>query len=156
LDELMRGRQTRALAAVALVGVPLLALVTYDLTSHKQAAQHFIWLFSYDYINTPKGRPWPEELNYIPAFLAFAGLFAVSTLGLGFRRLQRAATAALCVAAVAFTFYLLDVYMRQVSGRWSQKPLIASYYRLRRSPSERLIAWQMYWRGENFYTKNEI
>ena len=27
---------------------------------------------------------------------------------------------------------------------------------MRRSPDERLLVWQMYWRGENFYTENEI
>jgi hypothetical protein len=34
--------------------------------------------------------------------------------------------------------------------------VIASYYKLRSGPEEPLIAWQMYWRGENFYTKNVI
>ena len=27
-------------------------------------AQHFIWLFSYDYINTPGGRPWPPGARF--------------------------------------------------------------------------------------------
>ena len=62
----------------------------------------------------------------------------------------------LSVAAVLFTFYLLDVYMRAVAPFWSQKEPIATYYEKRRSPDERLIAYQMYWRGETFYTKNEI
>ena len=39
---------------------------------------------------------------------------------------------------------------------WSQKHLIATYYQTRRSPDEKLLVWQMYWRGENFYTANEI
>ena len=59
-------------------------------------------------------------------------------------------------AAVVFTFFLLDGYMRQVTPYWSQKGLIATYYRTRRSPDEKLLVWQMYWRGENFYTENEI
>ena len=44
----------------------------------------------------------------------------------------------------------------KAAAHWSQKPLIASYYKMRRSPQERLVSWQMYWRGETFYTKNEI
>jgi len=32
--------------------------VTFDLAAVQKNAQHFIWLFSYDYINTPQGRPW--------------------------------------------------------------------------------------------------
>jgi hypothetical protein len=64
--------------------------------------------------------------------------------------------AGLGVVAVLFTYFLLDVYMKQVSDRWSQKRLIATYYANRTSADERLIAWQMYWRGETFYTQNEI
>ena len=39
---------------------------------------------------------------------------------------------------------------------WSQKGALAAYYKARRSPDEKLIAFQMYWRGETFYSKNEI
>jgi hypothetical protein len=46
--------------------------------------------------------------------------------------------------------------MRRVTPFWTQKGLIATYYKERRSPDEKLLVWQMYWRGENFYTENEI
>ena len=46
--------------------------------------------------------------------------------------------------------------MMKVTPYWTQKGLIANYYKLRRSPDEHLLVWQMYWRGENFYTENEI
>jgi hypothetical protein len=139
----------------ALVGIPLLLLVTFDLAAVQKNAQHFIWLFSYDYINTPQGRPWPE-LDYRITLPVFAGLFSVAALLMAWRRLQTVAMAALALTAVCFTYFLLDVYMKHVSDRWSQKPIIATYYKERRSPDERLAAWQMYWRGENFYTQNEI
>jgi hypothetical protein len=156
LDDLLgRARERLALLA-ALVGIPLLLLVTFDLAAVQKNAQHFIWLFSYDYINTPQGRPWPPELDYRLALVVFAGLFSITVLLLAWRRLKTLAMAALALTTVCFTYFLLDVYMRQVSNRWSQKPLIASYYKQRRSPDERLAAWQMYWRGENFYTQNEI
>jgi len=156
LDDLLEQREGRVAKVVALVGVPLLGLVCFDLTTSKQAAQRFIWLFSYDYVNTPLGRPWPPELNYVPALVVVTVLFGVGVLLLSSRRLQRWATVGLGAVAVVFTYYLLDVYMRQVSNHWSQKPLIATYYNTRRSPDEKLIAWQMYWRGETFYTANEI
>jgi hypothetical protein len=62
----------------------------------------------------------------------------------------------LSCAAVLFTYFLLDGYMRAVAPYWSQKGPLAVYYQNRRSPEERLIAYQMYWRGETFYTSNEI
>jgi hypothetical protein len=130
--------------------------VTVDLAAEPKNAQLFIWLFSYDYINTPQGRPWPPALDFRPALIVFAGLFALATAALAWRRIQRAAVVGLCLAAVAFTFFLLDGYMMKVTPYWTQKGLIANYYRMRRSPDEHLLVWQMYWRGENFYTENEV
>jgi hypothetical protein len=156
LDDLLARRNARAAAAAALVGIPLLALVVHDLAGQPKDAQRFIWLYSYDYVNTPGGRPWPAALDFRAALVAFAALFAVTTLALGWRRSQRAAAVGLCLAAIAFTFFLLDRYMLRVTPYWTQKGLVANYYKLRRSPDERLLVWQMYWRGENFYTENEI
>jgi len=46
--------------------------------------------------------------------------------------------------------------MMKVTPYWTQKDLIADYYKMRSGPDEHLLVWQMYWRGENFYTQNEI
>ncbi|MSP62030.1 MAG: hypothetical protein EXR72_17200 [Myxococcales bacterium] len=64
----------------------------------------------------------------------------------------------LAVGAVAcfWTGWGLDRMLTDVSPHWSQKHVIAAYYQQRASHEEPLIAWQMYWRGENFYTKNVI
>jgi hypothetical protein len=86
----------------------------------------------------------------------FGVLVALAMLALGWRRIQRHAAVALCLVAVAFTIFLLDDYMRRATPYWTQKGLIANYYKMRRSPDEHLLVWQMYWRGENFYTQNEI
>jgi 4-amino-4-deoxy-L-arabinose transferase-like glycosyltransferase len=156
IDDLIVRRATRTAAAVALIGIPLLLVVTVDLVDAKNASQHFLWLFSYDYIHSPRGRPWPDKLDFSPALIAFSCAFALGTLALVVPRARRWATLGLAGAAVVFTFFLLDVYMRDVAPYWSQKGPIATYYRTRGSPQERLIAYQMYWRGETFYTKNEI
>jgi 4-amino-4-deoxy-L-arabinose transferase-like glycosyltransferase len=156
LDDLVRRRATRAAAASVLVGVPLLLVVMVDLVSAKNASQHFLWLFSYDYIHSPHGRPWPDKLDFTGTLIAFGVAFGLLTLALVATRLRRIALVGLGGAAVLFTFFLLDGYMRDVAPYWSQKDLIATYYSHRAGPEERLIAYQMYWRGETFYTKNEI
>ena len=156
LDDLLARRAVRTAAAAAVIGIPVLALVMADLAFAPKDAQHFIWLFSYDYINTPQGRPWPAALDFRPGLIVFAALFALATAALAWRRVQRAAATGLCLLAVAFTYYLLDGYMMKVTPYWTQKGLIANYYKLRRSPDEHLLVWQMYWRGENFYTENEV
>ncbi len=156
LDDVLTERRGRLILLAVMAGAPLLGLVTFDLTSAQKSAQHFIWLFSYDYINTPQGRPWPPDMNYIKILWAFAGAFTVATLLMAWQRVRTYALLATVGVALAFTGFVLDVYMRQAAAHWSQKPLIAQYYKERRSPDERLLAWQMYWRGENFYTQNEI
>jgi hypothetical protein len=156
LDDMLDRRATRAAAAAALIGIPLLALVLVDLASVPKDAQRFIWLFSYDYVNAPQGRPWPPALDFRPWLIGLGGLIGIATLALAWRRFQRAAAVGLCGAAVLFSFFLLDGYMLRVTPYWTQKGLIATYYKTRRSPDEHLLVWQMYWRGENFYTQNEI
>lgn len=156
LDDLLARRDSRVLGVAALCGVPLLALSTYDLAAARKFAQHFIWLFSYDYVNQPGGRPWPDALDFGPRLAGFAAGFAAATLALAVPRLRRLAVPALAAAAIAFTYFLLAGYLREVTPWWTQKHLVATYYKSRRSPAEKLVAWQMYWRGENFYTANEI
>jgi len=156
LEEILVNRDVRRAWLAALVGVPLLGIIVADLLHARNAAQRFLWLFSYDYVHSPTGRPWPSELDFRTPLTVLAVLIAIFTLGLGWKRLLRPAVIGLCLTAVAFTYFLLDVYMRDVAPFWSQKQTIAEYYRQRRSPDERLLAYSMYWRGETFYTKNEI
>src|SRR3954467_7011719 len=77
LDELIERRDTRRALLAALIGLPLLALVAQDLINAKNASQHFLWLFSYDYIHSPRGRPWPDQLDYTSTLLVFTAGFAV-------------------------------------------------------------------------------
>ena len=54
LDDIVTRRDSRAGAAAAVLGIPLLALVLVDLAGAQKNAQRFIWLFSYDYVNAPQ------------------------------------------------------------------------------------------------------
>ncbi len=85
---------------------------------------------------------------YVPVFL-LPSLRAVRTGA-------RISLIALGMFAVVWTAFLIDKIYVELSPHWAQKHVIAAYYANRRSPDEKLIAWQLYWRGENFYTKNEI
>ena len=156
LDEALEQRTSRAMAVAAVLGIPLLVLVAHDLVAAQNGPQRFIWLFSYDYINQPKGRDWPPQLEFRPALVFFTVWFAAGASLFVSRRLKRAAVVASSLGAAAFTYYLLDSALPRIAHAWSQKPLVATYYQMRRSPEEKLLVWQMYWRGENFYTSNEI
>jgi 4-amino-4-deoxy-L-arabinose transferase-like glycosyltransferase len=156
LDDVLARRDARRLLLSALVGLPLLGIILADLVGTKNAAQRFLWLFSYDYVHSPTGRPWPAELDFRTPLVVILVLIALATFGMGFRKILRPSFVALCVMAVSLTYFLLNVYMREVAPFWSQKETLAQYYKHRRSPEEKLIAYAMYWRGETFYSKNEI
>ena len=156
LDELWQRRDSRLGRVVALCGVPLLLVVLFDLVHAKNASQLFLWLFSYDYVHSPQGRPWPAELDFSTSITVFGVAMAVFSAALAWRRLVRPGIVGLLAVSILFTYFLLDVYMMKIAPYWSQKYGIAEYYKHRRSPEEKLVAYMMYWRGETFYTKNEI
>lgn len=156
LDDILGKQDSRRAWLAALVGVPLLGIVFADLVHARNSAQRFLWLFSYDYVHSPTGRPWPAELDFRTPLIVLVVLIALATLALGSKKLLRGAVVALCLSSVALTYFVLDVYMRDVAPFWSQKLTLAEYYKHRKSPDEKLLAYSMYWRGETFYSENEI
>ena len=46
--------------------------------------------------------------------------------------------------------------MEKTAAHWGQHEVIEAYYRDRASPDEVLVAYQMNWKGENFYTGNHV
>ena len=111
LDDLLGRRDTRLAAVTAAMGVGLWRWWSSIWLAAKNA-QHFIWLFSYDYINAPKGRPWPEALDFRRP-CSRSRCFRALAVAMAWRRWQRAAAVALCGVAVVFSYYLLDGYMRR-------------------------------------------
>jgi 4-amino-4-deoxy-L-arabinose transferase-like glycosyltransferase len=147
-------------ASLGLPGVGLLTVVAWDLINRPQAAQLWLWLFTYDYINSPRGRIWPvvdgAPLSFVPGHVAILVLAALAVALIVWPRVRRAAVVGFAGVAVIFTFYLLDHFMLTITPNWSLKNVIGAYYKNRGSADEPLIAWQMYWRGETFYSKNQL
>jgi hypothetical protein len=48
------------------------------------------------------------------------------------------------------------VYLLDLSPHWTQKHVIQRYYEVREGPEEVVLAFQMNWKGENFYTGNRV
>ncbi|HEY3351736.1 MAG TPA: glycosyltransferase family 39 protein [Polyangia bacterium] len=109
-----------------------------------------IWLYIYNYTRTfPK-------IDFAPALWTLLGVCLVPLLLLIWREARRVTVWLMVAAAVSFTYWALDGYMVRLAPHWGQKTLIREYYERRAAPDERLIAWQMNWRSENFYTKGAI
>jgi 4-amino-4-deoxy-L-arabinose transferase-like glycosyltransferase len=155
LDELLSFATRAHLLALGFVALPVTLLAGRDLA---QFPARVIWLFCYDYVNMPgSGRPWPTGAQY--QYGAALGVFVIAAVvalaALALTR-RRAALGALLVVALGWSLFIEDKLLVELSPHWSQKQVIEAYYQQRRGPDEPLIVWQLYWRGENFYTRNEI
>jgi 4-amino-4-deoxy-L-arabinose transferase-like glycosyltransferase len=114
-------------------------------------SERLIQLFIYNY-----DRPFPANLDYRVMFGGFAIVATVLLFVAAARALRPVATQAFVALGVMFTLFYLDVYMVDLTPHWSQRDLVQRYYRERKSAKEPLVAWQMNWKGENFYTGNRV
>ena len=48
----------------------------------------------------------------------------------------------------------MGVYLMEIAPHWGQRETMMAYYQHREGPEEKLVAYQMNWKGENFYTGN--
>jgi hypothetical protein len=71
-------------------------------------------------------------------------------------RARRALVPALAAASILFAAWGLDVYFVRTSPHWGQRDLVLAYHRATREVPGPIIAYQMNWKGENFYTGNRI
>ncbi|MGD8859311.1 MAG: glycosyltransferase family 39 protein [Myxococcales bacterium] len=145
----------RALGVGLLGCAVLVAFVGRDLswtTAERPAGQERLaQLFIYNY-----DRPFPGDFDYRPILTGFT--FAlVLLLSLAALRVTRPVLMrALVGLSLVFTLWVVDVYMIDLTPHWSQRGLIERYYRERAGPEEPLVAWQMNWKGENYYTGNRV
>lgn len=144
-----------AIAVAMLAGALILSFVGRDLSwnakDHPPGSERLIHLFVYNYT-----RPWPEQFDYRAILMGFASAGVLFSLACGVRSLRRAASLSLVGLACVITAWSLDVYMIDLAPHWGQAELIDRYYSERKSDKEPLVAWQMNWKGENFYTGNRV
>jgi hypothetical protein len=73
-----------------------------------------------------------------------------------FERIRPHAAALLCGVSLVWCAWGVNVYMVKTAPHWGQRETIAAYYLDRASSKQQLVAYQMNWKGENFYTGNRI
>jgi 4-amino-4-deoxy-L-arabinose transferase-like glycosyltransferase len=147
---------SRMFAAAAVAGALVLLLVIRDLAFKPEGADQpgairLLQLFTYNY-----RRAWPESLDFSAALLGFGAVATLLVLGLAVRAVRRHVVIATCTFGFIWALWGLDVYMTKTAPHWGQHEVIAAYYANRASPDEVLVAYQMNWKGENFYTGNHI
>jgi hypothetical protein len=144
-----------AFGAWALAGAALVALIGRDLASSPPAnvpgPERLLHLMTYDY-----ERPWPAWLGGALPLGTFAALAAAGCLLAASPRARRVGLGLFAASAFAFAAWTLDAYAVDAAPHWGQRETVAAYYRARRGPNEPLVAFQMNWKGENFYTGNRL
>ena len=151
-----RGHEQLMIAGAALLAAFVTVLVGRDLVikaegSDQPGAIRLLQLFTYNY-----RRSWPDSLDFSAILGGFTVIAALLVLGIAVRSLRRHAVAAYCSFALVWALWGVDVYMVKTSQHWGQHEVIEAYYRDRKGPEEPLVAYQMNWKGENFYTGNHI
>ncbi len=147
---------SRMLAAGSVAGALLLIVVGRDLIlkpegSDQPGAIRLLQLFTYNY-----RRGWPDALDFSAVLTGFTVIAVAISLALAVKAVRRHAVAAMCAFAFVWGLWGLDVYMQRTAQHWGQHEVIAAYYADRQSPAEQLVAYQMNWKGENFYTGNHV
>jgi 4-amino-4-deoxy-L-arabinose transferase-like glycosyltransferase len=147
---------SRMLAAGSVAGALLLVVVGRDLILKPEGADQpgairLLQLFTYNY-----RRGWPEALDFSAVLAGFTAVAVAISLALAVKAVRRHAVAVMCAFALVWSVWGLDVYMQRTAQHWGQHEVIAAYYADRQSPAEQLVAYQMNWKGENFYTGNHV
>ena len=154
--ERVRAHENLMWSAAAVAAGLVVLIVGRDLSTKPEGADQpgairLLHLFTYNY-----RRPWPDSLDWNSALAAFAILGALACVVLAVYRSRQRAVAIMCSFAFVWALWGVDVYMVRTAPHWGQHEVIEAYYRARTSADEPLVAYQMNWKGENFYTGNKI
>lgn len=136
-----------ASTATLLVGLDLVRSPKRELPGQL----HWMQLFTYKY-----ERPWPENLDFRALFLAFTLFFVVVLAALAFRSLRAHAAIAVTVGSLLLCSWGINVYLFRLAPHWGQRGNVIAYLEARKSADPPLVAFQMNWKGENFYTGNRL
>jgi hypothetical protein len=108
-------------------------------------------LFTYNY-----GRPWPDTIDYSAELWAVTIAAALVLFSLVFARIRQPVLVAFCAVATLFAGWGLNQYLVELSPHWGQRELYLRYEHERTTEPGPLIAYQLNWKGENFYRGNEV
>jgi 4-amino-4-deoxy-L-arabinose transferase-like glycosyltransferase len=150
------GAAFAAAALVVLLVARDLALVPSDGHAPSGTAR-FLHLMTYRY-----DRRWPSTEAFAPALCAIAIAAAVACAALASRTWRARGALALGVCAILGSMLLLDGYLVRAAPNGGQRGIFETYYRARTTDVARgthasaLVAYQLNWKGESFYSGNDV
>lgn len=131
------------------LGALLVVLVGRDLAARPR---HWLDLFVYN-----QARPYPDALaqHVQPGLWVLVAVALLGAAALLVARRRGAALGLTLVAALAGSAWLGWVHWPAMGDAWTQRELFARYFSLR-APGEPIGAFLMNWKGETFYSRNEV
>lgn len=151
-DDTPRGA---SLACVGLAAALAVALAGRDLFITREGdvagPARILHLFTYNY-----ARSYPETLEFSPGLFTFTLLAGAASLSFAVPWLRRHAVVLASTVAGLFAIWCMNVYLIRIAPHWGQRETMVAYYQHRAGPEEPLVAYQMNWKGENFYTGNRM
>jgi hypothetical protein len=157
LDDYLRARdsaQSPLEGAIAVVGAALTFMVGRDLALDVEgrfSAIRLLHLTSYNY-----ERPWPDNLDFHSELWVITALAAIITLLLVRPGWRKVVVPALAASALGFALWGTTFYLPRIAPHWGQRELFLAYEEEQVREPGPIVAYQMNWKGENFYRGNHI
>lgn len=149
--------RSAATGALFIVAALLVIVIARDLTAASNGdgpsgAARFVQLMTYRY-----DRRWPAAEAFGPAIIGVATLTSVASIGLAVPAWRRRGLLLFAASSVSFGLVLLDGYLVRAAPDGGQRGVFEAYYRARGSEAAApLVAYQLNWKGENFYSGNNV
>ena len=149
-----------------LLAVPIMLLLGWDLVDDPQILKN---LFTYKYDREWNNAAWDAEfrraLYLVSAPIVLGGLLLLFRN----RRVRIASVVAIVAGGAGLALFCLNVYMPRLSDTWSQKGLWDYYYAActrtdgppgshpaKRYCEQPVVSYKLNWRGETYYSQNEV
>ena len=148
-------RHETSWATWAVLAAPLTLLVARDLSTSIDGdvpgSARLLHLITYNY-----KRSWPATLDFEALQWGFGVAAAACSLFWIWPRFRPAGAVLYATLGVWFCAFTLWIYLPAVAPHFGQRELLLTYYQQRQGPQEPVVAYQMNWKGENFYTSNRV
>ncbi|HXK17495.1 MAG TPA: hypothetical protein VNG33_06825, partial [Polyangiaceae bacterium] len=137
--------------AAALVSLLVARDLSTSLSSDVAGSARLLHLVTYNY-----KRLWPASLDFEAVQWGFGVAAALCLLLWLVPRFRLHAAVLLSAVGVWFCAFTLWIYLPKLAPHYGQRELVLAYYQARNGPKEPIAAYQMNWKGENFYTGNRL
>jgi hypothetical protein len=146
-----------------LLAVPMIVFLAWDLIVAPGSLKN---LFTYKYDRDWNNAAWDTSFRWTLGLIAAPAALGAYAMLVKNRLSRRVGAGLLVASGLALTVFCLDVYMPRLSQSWSQKGLWDYYYSActpgagpdarKRYCVQPVVSYKLNWRGETYYTQNEV